>query len=115
MNEVFEIGNPSDPYTIQGLRAHCAVAVLMLGEGLYSLKMADGTVVLPICAFGGHEKALSALGVNDLEAWLEDPSNRAALAVVLDTVALQRERSSLNDIGAQARSMAESLRTWVPR
>lgn len=41
--KLYEITNPSDPYTIQGEREICAAAVIMLGEGHYGLTCVDGT------------------------------------------------------------------------
>jgi hypothetical protein len=50
---VYEIVNPSDPYTIEGNLTTVAIAVTILGRGMYSLRDEDGEIVLPFFAFQG--------------------------------------------------------------
>lgn len=114
MKQTFEIINPSDPYTITGEPASAAAATLFLGEGQYALRDAANESVLPLCLFGGHEKAMADLGVPDFDAWLSDPDNLESVAEALDTVRLGRDkRSSLNNIGARAKELADALRVTV--
>jgi hypothetical protein len=50
---IYEIINPSDPYTIDGPLKTCAVAVTYLGHGHYALRDDKGKVALPVFIFGG--------------------------------------------------------------
>jgi hypothetical protein len=54
--ELFEIVNPSDPYTIQGEREPVCAAALLLGNGMYPVvPVAGGPQVLPFLALSGED------------------------------------------------------------
>jgi len=137
--QVYEIVNPSDNYTIKGPVLPCAVGVLLLGDGNYVLVDHLGETALP--------PFLTEDGIND---WLREhagtsttdalgeymDANRIAIADALDTVLIggrkeyearltavpdgEREafreqwhdehRTSMNDIGKRARAIAARLR-----
>ena len=112
----FEIVNPSDPYTIEAADMEvAAVAICFLGLGRYALKGIgeDAGQDVPIFLFGGHDEWFVAkFGMN-----FEDTSNHVAdhrageLADAFDSVKLGRaERSSMNDIKAQAQALSGAVR-----
>lgn len=53
---VYEIVNPSDPYTMQGEFRPCAMATILLGKGAYVLQDEQGETVVPIMFLGGSEE-----------------------------------------------------------
>jgi len=108
----FEIINPSDPYTIESDDfAAAAGACVLLGEGAYGLREVDGEREMPIFLLAPLAR---------IDGWFRDNcggslnetlgGKRAAIADALATVKAQRERSSLNDIGAAAHGLATALR-----
>ena len=55
--KIYEIHNPSDPYTLKAADpAAAALACLFLGEGAYVLTDEDGTSVLPFFRHGSVVK-----------------------------------------------------------
>ena len=142
MNEpvVYEITNPSDPYTIEGddLAVVC-VATILLGHGAYGLCTANGERAMPVLLFGGHELWFTEKFGSTLEELLP-ATPYARIADCLDTVLIgsfrerqeyhrtlqliddpekrllyserwhEGRRSSLNDIGGMARRLAKALR-----
>lgn len=117
----FEIINPSDPYTMEAEDLEVAsVACSLLGDGRYGLDAlgedANKGNHVPIFLFGGHDEwFISKFGMN-FENTAEHVLNHryTALADALDSVALARaERSSLNNIGLRAKSLAKAVRRKV--
>lgn len=136
---LWEIVNPSDPYTFRAADFLTAVAVVtLLGQGKYGLKCCDGTEPrqLPFLMFGGGEEWLKE-NYGDFGEWMKAHADE--LAAALDSVmsfrvserrafdaAMQRlpeserdayrdevhdrNRTSLNDIGARAWDLAKWLR-----
>jgi hypothetical protein len=119
---IYEIVNPSDPYSIDGEREAVCAAVLLLGEGMYGVQAQDGERELPVLAFCPGDQP---------ERWWREQFGRsigdslsalrAEMAAALATVRLgrpgdpaPRERSSLNDIGARATRLAARLRPSPP-
>lgn len=137
---IYDISNPSDPYTLKADDfATATAAVLLLGRGHYGLTSEDGTLEVPLFLLGGSE------------AWLEEQGftipglidgHELEIAQVLDSVLIgtfgarrevesalakmspedgekwlaerhERKRSSMNDIGAQAKAIAKTLRKKV--
>lgn len=110
VDTTYEIINPSDKYHITGEEKLCQVATLWLGMGKYGLRNIEtDAIVLPIFLLGGADE-WAEKNVGDLGRYIQ--ANKAALANVLDTVRIPggRERSSMNDIGSRAKSMAAKLR-----
>jgi hypothetical protein len=136
---IYEIVNPSDPYTlVSDDLMLAAAATLMLGEGRYGLKAQDETSVMPVL-FDRALQWLRGHGIPDFSAFIA--ANALAIASVLDSVligpssdrrAIERvlalitdsveraaaraayhdeRRSSMNDIGAYAGRLANTLRT----
>lgn len=101
----YSISNPSDPYVIDAPDLKIAsMAVVIIGGGMYGL-WKDGETVLGIpqtpewlkATFGDHTKFID--------------ENIDALITALDSVKLDAEkRTSVNNIGAQARECAKQLR-----
>lgn len=108
---IYEIINPSDPYTIEGddIAVVC-VATAILGEGAYGLQTADGAEVMPILLFGRDETWFpERFGASFSELLQATP--RDVLAACLESVKLGRdEPSSLNNIGAHAAALGRMLR-----
>jgi len=115
----FEIINPSDPYTMTAPDLEvAAVAVSLLGDGKYPLKGLgdDAGQDVPPFLFGGHDEWFASKFGMNYEATAEHVLNHRAgeLAESLDSVTLGKERrSSLNDIGGRARSLATAVRRHV--
>jgi len=138
---VAEIANPSDPYTVKGERDVLCCVGLMLGRGQYPLNDENGETILPFFWSGGDAAQffLDKFGVA-LDKFLDDEDYR--VADCLDTVLIgsfgdrkdveaalelmdpadqvgwldkrhDRKRSSMNDIGAYAWSMATAIRNKI--
>lgn len=139
METIFEIVNPSDPYTIDGTdRLAACVATLFLGSGGYGLRDADGELIMPILVFGGFEEWLRQQAITDFDAWMTE--HIGAVIHALDSVQIgsaqdrrrmqavwaaisdpaerakaqaawhDERRSSMNNIGVVARDLAALLR-----
>jgi len=135
---VYEIINPSDPYTIEGELGPCSIALLLVGpSGGYALNALDGTEGFPILMFGGDpelQAACEKVGIWPLDEYLNE--HRAEIIealhsivignreLFLETMALMetektkaafretwhdKNRSSLNDIGGRAQEIADRL------
>lgn len=127
---LFEIINPSDPYTLETDSYAAAVAaVCILGEGKYGLDPIDCDVPkVPLALFGDlPPHVYQAAGVKDFDELAarlnSDAAFNEATAAALDSVRIGTERertadkashddrrSSLNDIGGRAWAYAEALR-----
>lgn len=136
---VWEITNPSDPYTIESdsfLAA--AAATLLVGEGRMGLEpQCEDDPGMPLFLFGGHESFVDEHFGGDLGAWID--AHPAEIADALDSVLLggfdrrsdfasameaiddpakrllfrekwQDKRSSMSDIGGYAYRLAEHFR-----
>lgn len=112
----FEIINPSDPYTMEADDLQiAAVAVCLLGDGKYAAKgvEADSGQDVPIFLFGGVDEWFTEkFGMDYFETASHTLNNRNdALARAFESVKLARgERSSINDIGGRACSIAKAIR-----
>lgn len=107
----YEIINPSDECYLEHSDRRVAIAAcLVLGRGKYGLKDPSGNIVCPIVAFGGAELFLIEIygGKEGFADFLD--SNSEELAIALETVALQRERTSLNNIQEAAMELATNYR-----
>lgn len=137
---LYEIINPSDQYTIESedFKVAC-VATLLLGSGQWGLKQINGDAEMPLFLFGGVDEWFAAQ-FNQPFAEVVEAISHQQLGEVLDTVLIggaderqvyndglaliddplkreewrnrwhEQRRTSLNDIGARAYSIAESLR-----
>lgn len=111
----FNIVNPSDPYTMEAddlLIA--AVAVCLLGDGKYPLDGIDNDLRVPPFLFGGHDEWFTDQFGGTFEAIVSSAIDTRGeeLARCLDSVTLQSERrSSMNNIGARAQSLAKAVRS----
>lgn len=105
----YELINPSDKIHFEGdfEPAVMGAAIAALGQGKYALEDDNGNTVVPIWLFGGHEEWFRAH-----ETTLDDvlTNKRADVAAFLDTLTYAGERSSMNNIGARAKAIAEALR-----
>jgi hypothetical protein len=137
---IYEIINPSDPYTIEGDLLTACIATAILGNGKYALQSADGSETMPILmfdpagewfetAFGAPFGALLEKTPPDVLATCFDSvlcctlrersAYEDALALIEDEGKrrqlrekwLDERRSSLNNIGGRAYAIAASLRT----
>lgn len=138
---VYEIINPSDPFTLKSdnVLASC-LACLILGEGKYALRDKNGNQACPFFLFDGHDQWLTEHHQTTFEKGLHE--NGPAIAEVLDSVMIgdfqaredaedaisrmspvdarnflakrhDRYRSSMNNIGKRAKSLAKILRQKV--
>lgn len=139
---IFEISNPSDPYTLKTDRWDLAcLAALCLGSGRYGLDEHSGERKMPIFLLGGSEEWVKQeFGVSMDDFFAERVGHD--LADVLDSVMIgspqdrestedavsrmspedaaewlktrhDRKRSSMNDIGGYAAHLAKSVRKKV--
>ncbi len=110
---VFEIINPSDPYTVETDEfAAACLATIALGYGHYGLKEIGGEGrEMPIFLFGGHDAWFRKQFGKTLPQ-LAEVAPRAKIAQCLESVTLcdADEPSSLNDIGRRARELAAAMR-----
>ena len=117
----FEIINPSDAYTMEAVDLQvAAVACCFLGDGRYGLEALgedrNKDRDVPIFLLGGHDEWFSEKFGLTFGACAENVMKQRTdeLADALDSVALKSgERTSMNDIGARARSLAKAVRRKV--
>lgn len=129
---LFEIINPSDPYTMEAESLTAALgAVAILGEGRFGLEPIDNdSPKVPPILFGDWaDEVYQAAGIDPPEApalmaWMNaSEANNEAVAKALDSVRLggvkdrdkprdpeNANRSSRNDIGSFAWKYAEAMR-----
>lgn len=106
----FEIINPSDKCFLFGDNLLAvSVACLFLGEGRYALREMGGDFEMPIFLFGGHDEWLQKEFGTTVESYLISGRDDD-LAAALESFQYDGARSSMNNIGARAKSMAESIR-----
>jgi hypothetical protein len=135
---ICEIINPSDPYTLRCQNfLVAAVAVAFLGSGNLGLRSEDGEQSTPVLF--GWEDWLKDQGIEDEDLGAFAKVHRSEMADILDSVMIgdakarqdaeaflaelpedkraawlaerhDRRRSSANDIGAAAWSLAKRLR-----
>jgi len=137
---IFEIVNPADHYTIIGEPLICSAAVLLIGSGAYALRgVTPEEDPFGGVAFRGEDALKIAIDKHcngDGPAWID--AHEAEICAALDTVLIgdraehdvarselpegtdlaaweaewhDKHRSSMNDIGAEARGVAHRLRT----
>lgn len=85
---IYEVINPSDPYTIvtDDFRV-AAVAACVLGNGAYGLASADGSQEMPPMLFGGEHTWFPQAFGKSFEGVLSEV-NRADVAACLETIVL---------------------------
>lgn len=103
----FEIINPSDKAFMEasGLKV-AAIAVTLVGNGMYALREVDGDAHVPMFMLGGAEEWFQEhfdMGVQESYDSLSDGD----LCRTLMSVELAGDRSSLNDIVKKAHGLAE--------
>jgi hypothetical protein len=112
----FTIINPSDPYTIECADLEiAAIACCLLGNGRYAFKSidADAGAGVPLFLFGSPDPwFVEKFGMSYEHTAEHVLTHRTIdLANAFESVTLGRsERSSLNDIGGRARSIADAIR-----
>lgn len=112
----FEIVNPSDAYTMEADDMEvAAVACCLLGDGKYALKGVgeDAGSDVPVFLLGGHDRwFISKFGMDYETTATHCLEHRVGdLARAFDSVTLTSgSRSSLNNIGARARALAQAVR-----
>jgi len=99
----YEIINPSDKCFLEHPDRKIAItACLVLGHGLYGLKDEQGETVLPILRFGGAKEFLTEeFGSTDAYTHFL-ASNYEGIADALESVHLDGEITSMNDIKKRA-------------
>lgn len=104
-----EISNPSDRATIDYTDplATC-LAVVLLGRGRYGIREE-----MPTFFMGGHDEWFTETFGMSLQMAF-DQTDKSRIAAALDTVQLEGERTSLNDIVGHAKDIAERLREDAP-
>ncbi len=115
----FNLVNPSDPYTFEADDFEiAAVAVCLLGVGKYPANAlgddANKSNNVPAFLFGGHDEWFRARFGGSFEDVAERclKGRGVAVAQALESVTLgSRRRSSLNDIGGEARQLAAAIRS----
>ena len=91
-----------------------ALAVIIIGGGKYALEGIgdDAGLLVPMFLFGGHEEWFTEnFGFGFKESAEHVFTNRSEdLAITLESVAVDGERTSMNDIAGRAKSIAEAIR-----
>ena len=108
---VFEIINPSDPYTLKAESLDvAAIAVILMGQGKYCLKEIGGEREVPFFMFGGADKWFQDNFGKTVEECF-DSVDKKQLIACLKSVALPngKHKSSLNDIGGRAKAYAKAI------
>lgn len=90
-NKLYEISNPSDPYTFKApdFKSAC-IAICILGHGKYGIEEIGGdknggSGKMPVFIFGGHDQWFEGtFGKNFKETCLE--VSKSTLADILETV-----------------------------
>lgn len=105
-----EVINPHDKIFIEYSDKEAAqVAILLIGNGQYGIDGDDG---LPLLLFGGHEEWSEKTYGKSFDEWLGIISmERVALA--LDSMRIDGERSSLYDPVGNAHKMAKRIRNRI--
>ena len=111
--KTYDIVSMSDLYTLKAADLKVAqMTALLLGNGHYALKDEAGALVLPVLAFGdGTAWVSERFGVT--KDWIA--AHLEPLIACMDSVELLGKRSSLNDIGKQAKEYAQALRAQLAR
>lgn len=138
---ICEIINPSDPYSLRCENFNCgAVAIALLGCGQLGLHSMNGVEQSPILF--GWDDWFKERGIEDLSKFADEhteemaeilesvligsPRDREELELAISAIPEERraewlakrhddKRSSLNDIGGAAASVAQRLRTTAER
>ena len=114
----FNLVNPSDPYTLEADDFEIgAVVVCLLGNGKYPADAlgddANKGNNVPPFLFGGHDEWFEARFGGTYESVVQKCLKERAdsVARAFESVTLgSKERSSLNDIGGNARELAKAVR-----
>lgn len=108
-----EVINPSDEVYLTGEGEALAAAGLFLGRGQYGLQdKATGKEFMPIFMFGGTDEWWTKTFGRTFSAYM-DTKPHEEIAKVLDTLEYAGERSSMTDIGKNAKSNAHALRAKI--
>lgn len=121
---IYELINYSDPYTLESDdEAAVCLATLLLGSGKYGLRDPNGDTVMPILFFGGHDEWCLARYGKTVDVLLNS-TDKTKIIMALDSVLLgedreislrmsekqrDRLRTSLNNIGAYAKSLVKAI------
>jgi hypothetical protein len=90
--KLYEISNPSDPYTIRAEFKIAAAAVLLLGQGKMGIHTDSGEdEEMPLFIFGGHEEWLKKQGMDPLDEFIK--AHLLEIADALDTVLIGSYRN----------------------
>ena len=84
---IYEIINPSDPYTIKGEFKIAVLSTIVLGEGMYSLQPESGDEEhMPLFLFGGAMEWLKERFGQDFDLPAAIHAHAVEIADCLDTV-----------------------------
>lgn len=102
----YEIINPSDKCYIHADDVRLAqIAAIYLGNGMYGLEDETGRPVLHI-----FQDQVSGMTDEECVAYIR--SHWEDLAKVFESFEYAGERTSLNNIGAKAKKLAQACREW---
>lgn len=87
---IYEIINPSDPYTIKGEFKIAVLSTILLGEGSYALQSESGDEHMPVFLFCGAMEWLRAQFGQDFDLSAAFDTHAAEIADCLDTVLIGR-------------------------
>ena len=107
-----ELINPSDKITIDctDFEAAC-IGVCLLGCGKYGIQGAPGED-MPLFLFGGHDEWFTNT-FGDLFEMRLNAMPRERIAVALESMRVEGERTSVNDICGVAQRLAKRLRASI--
>ena len=109
---LFEIINPSDPYTMTADSLEvAAVAVCFLGQGQYALKQLDGDAEVPMFPFTGHDEWFTETFGRDFNTSIVHvcETDAAGLAKALGSVFIgdATSRQEFDDMAANCKTPEE--------
>lgn len=104
----FEIINPSDEcyfYSWDPLLA--AAATCVVGGGAYPMKAVGGDFEMPLFLFGGVDEWFKEKAGLTFKEYLD--ANAGHIAQCLETFEYPRKRTSMNNIGGEAKKWAKIM------
>lgn len=110
---LFELINPSDAITMEAETHEAAcVACCCLGCGNYALRGLDTALECPMFIFNDPDEWFTKEFGATFSECME--RSRLAAAKAMSKVKYKSRRTSLNNIGANAKGWAKRLKEWNP-
>ena len=106
----YELVNPSDKIYLHADDERVAIAAVLVLSTLYGITDTKGNLIMPVLRFGGMDEFLTDKFGSRAGAQSFIAGNLLKMADCLDSFGTDGERTSLNDICARAKIVANALR-----